>query len=205
MHGEQMLQVLFDGPPGMVRSAMPCRTPGRQTEEILIFVVVQLSLRAARKISVPVAEIAEATERGGLIEPTHSSSVEVTELASLTARFNDFVRRIDEQKEGVEQNVEERTVLIREIHHRVKDNLQVIASLLSLQASEANDPIDERLFHQSRDRVVAIAMVHERLYASDDLSTIPFDVDTNRFPIRVRVLVVGSDHMYPWGSRCQMK
>jgi hypothetical protein len=63
-------------------------------------------------------------------------------------------------------------VLIKEMHHRVKNNLQVIASLLRLQAATFTE---ERLllaFEQSQNRVNAMALIHEKLYKGDELSTI---------------------------------
>ncbi len=68
----------------------------------------------------------------------------------------------------------EKEALLKEIHHRVKNNLQVIASLLSLQA-EATDEAARKPLLESRGRVRAMALVHEKLYHTPDLSTIPFD------------------------------
>ncbi|MBI4873825.1 MAG: sensor histidine kinase [Acidobacteria bacterium] len=70
------------------------------------------------------------------------------------------------------QTAPEKGLLLREMHHRVKNNLQVITSLLSLQAHKAPDPKTRVLLHESQNRVRAMAMVHETLYRSDDLCAV---------------------------------
>ena len=79
-----------------------------------------------------------------------------------------------EQEEGLQRSLEEKSMLVREIHHRVKNNLQVIVSLLSLQANYIKDPQVVAAFEETESRVRAIAQIHERLYASDDLTEVEF-------------------------------
>lgn len=91
--------------------------------------------------------------------------------------FAKIMRDVTERKaqaERLERSVEEKTILLREIHHRVKNNLQVIVSLLSVQANHSNDPVVISAFEETESRVRAIARIHERLYASDDLSEVEF-------------------------------
>jgi PAS domain S-box-containing protein len=66
----------------------------------------------------------------------------------------------------------EKDVLLREIHHRVKNNMQVVSSLLSLQALGLEDEKLRRVFQESQSRVRAMALIHETLYESEDLSRI---------------------------------
>jgi PAS domain S-box-containing protein len=68
----------------------------------------------------------------------------------------------------------EKEVLLREIHHRVKNNLQVIASLLSLRADELSDPQSKEAFQNVQREVRAISHVHESLYLSDNVAAIDF-------------------------------
>src|SRR4051794_28867466 len=79
-----------------------------------------------------------------------------------------------EQGDLLRQSLEEKSMLVREIHHRVKNNLQVIVSLLSLQANQINNPELLAAFEETEARVRAIAHIHERLYASEDLAEVEF-------------------------------
>lgn len=70
--------------------------------------------------------------------------------------------------------IKERETLLKEIHHRVKNNLQVITSLLSLQADTINEERTKVIFQQSQYRINTMAMIHETLYQSEDFLTIGY-------------------------------
>jgi len=70
--------------------------------------------------------------------------------------------------------IKERETLLKEIHHRVKNNLQVITSLLSLQADTINEETTKVIFQQSQYRINTMAMIHETLYQSEDFLTIGY-------------------------------
>ena len=83
---------------------------------------------------------------------------------------------ITERKRGeqMEQSLKEKETLLREIHHRVKNNLAVVSSLLGLQAKN-KDPGVRALFEDSQQRVKSMALVHEKLYQTRDVSAIDFE------------------------------
>ncbi|MFP4383540.1 MAG: histidine kinase dimerization/phosphoacceptor domain -containing protein [Spirochaetia bacterium] len=76
--------------------------------------------------------------------------------------------------------LEERNVMLQEIHHRVKNNLQIISSLLDLQANALKDPELSEALRQSRNRVQSMARIHEQLYTSHDLVRIDMESYINK-------------------------
>ena len=93
----------------------------------------------------------------------HKAEQEKIKITEVTAK-NQFLRK----------SLKEQETLLREIHHRVNNNMQIISSLLSLQSTQVKDERDLHLFIDSQNRVKSMAKVHERLYQSKDLSSIKF-------------------------------
>ena len=77
-------------------------------------------------------------------------------------------------EETFKASLRHKEVLLREVHHRIKNNLQIISSLLDIQASSVQDPHIVEMFMDIQNRVMSMALIHETLYQSGDLGLVPF-------------------------------
>jgi PAS domain S-box-containing protein len=117
----------------------------------------------------------KATALNGEVFPVEVNQkklvVDGTEITVMAIRDT---RQQKAYEQSIERSLEEKKVLLQEIHHRVKNNLQIISSFLSLQSRYLDDERSKGLFQESRNRVDTMALIHEELYKSKDLSTIDF-------------------------------
>ncbi len=104
-----------------------------------------------------------------------SSFVPIKDKEGNVQRLMGMTQDVTERKkneETIANSLKEKTTLLSEIHHRVKNNLAIVSGLLQLQSNETNDERLTLAFDQSINRIISIAMVHELLYKSQDLSSI---------------------------------
>lgn len=98
-------------------------------------------------------------------------------LKLINKQNNEVVSLLDKEHDAqakIAQSLKEKEILLAEIQHRVKNNLAVITGLLNLQTEKAPCETSKNLMVESRNRVMSIAMVHERLYKKDNLAKIDF-------------------------------
>lgn len=98
-----------------------------------------------------------------------------SELREVSATFQKLTRILARDEAELEASLAEKTVLLKEIHHRVKNNLQLIASILNLQMRQVRDPAARRVLQSVQDRVIGLATIHRSLYQSERLSELCAD------------------------------
>jgi len=95
-----------------------------------------------------------------------------TEFRSLGEGLAEMASSIQDRDRALREAVAQKSAIIREIHHRVKNNLQVVMSLLSLQSNQLKDPLAQEALRQARARINALAQVHRILYEVEDKATL---------------------------------
>jgi two-component sensor histidine kinase len=95
------------------------------------------------------------------------------QLRELASAFDLMADGVSQRDEDLNRSLKEKEILLREIHHRVKNNLQIIISLLNIQKRELKNPVYNEAIDETRNRINAIALVHKALYESDNIEDVP--------------------------------
>ncbi|MFT5086448.1 MAG: two-component sensor histidine kinase [Candidatus Latescibacterota bacterium] len=172
--------------------------PGQTTNQILIIIgvaylllsiryflfvtaIVWLGWSAVALQATPAPEwqhygfaLLSATMLGIVIHLVRTRTIRRLEQLRLqNERYNEELEeRVAERTAALQNLLDEKEVLLREVHHRVKNNLQVVCSLLDLQVHASSDLVLLTPLIESRGRILAMALVHEKLYQSDHLNQI---------------------------------
>lgn len=97
------------------------------------------------------------------------------ELTKTNKELQTEIKEREKAEEKIKTSLKEKELLLKEIHHRVKNNLQIISSLLDLQAGNFKNNDIPELFKESQNRIKSMSLIHEQLYQSKDLANINFD------------------------------
>lgn len=100
-----------------------------------------------------------------------SNIMENDNVVGAVVIFRDITER-KQAEEKIISSLREKELLLREIHHRVKNNLQILTSLISFQIKEDNEPRINQILSDCKDRIKTIAVIHEKLYQTNDFSSI---------------------------------
>jgi two-component sensor histidine kinase len=169
--------------------AYPASMDRQAAHDVLLHRVVQLGVLlllglAAVAFGVHVALCKPLTELGRAVGAWRATGQfdastlgdPPTEVRELAASFAAATTALAEHEQRLKVSMEQQDLLMREIHHRVKNNLQIVASLLNLQASRIRGPEARAEFASARDRVRALATLHRHLYAQGEVHTINMPV-----------------------------
>jgi len=165
-------------PGGMKLMLIATRTPReRQAQHsfvvtvclavVILIVMLSVVIALADAMLVrPIEQLMDALgewRQGGVFDTRITRSMPV-ELRALGFSFKRATRRLARHEARLDRSMERQRLLMHEIHHRVKNNLQIVASLLNLQANRIRQPEAQQEFRQARDRVRTLATLHRHLY-----------------------------------------
>jgi PAS domain S-box-containing protein len=103
-----------------------------------------------------------------------TSEFEHPDYGSVLVAVQQDITEHKQAEEQIKNSLKEKDVLLKEIHHRVKNNLQIVSSLLQMQSRRTQEPQAIEVLRDSKNRIASIALVHEKLYRSEDLANIDF-------------------------------
>ena len=163
----------------------------------VFFLVLFIGFVISGKMNVIINKMIEGTKRiaNGDLEHSITIGKRKDEIGEVVESFNSMTIKLKEL-------LNEKELLMREIFHRVKNNMQVISSLLSLQCKYIKDEKYIAMVKESQDRIKVMALIHENLYRSRDLSNIDFNdyakslakgllqsykTDTNRITLNINI------------------
>jgi PAS domain S-box-containing protein len=125
-----------------------------------------------RGMPVPLSEIRIVRRDGSIVDVEATAGVSYYRGKRMIQVIQRDITERKRAEEKIRASLKEKEVLLKEIHHRVKNNLQIVSSLLYLQATRTEHPGAVSALRESRNRVKSMALIHERLYQSPNLASV---------------------------------
>ncbi len=136
------------------------------------------------------------------IKKVHVKISIVPQLKERVFSLIDITDRMIYEKK-IKESLKEKEILLKEVHHRVKNNLQIVSTMLKLQSDFIDDEKFLDKFKESQNRIQSIALVHERLYKSEDLSEINFDDYLRDFMVDIIHSYKDKKKNIDWSCNCK--
>lgn len=162
---------------------------------VIFFMVIVIILRVisdyyfTARLTKPIGKLVRVSEAVANGDLTQRIDIERgDEIGKLASSFSAMLKSLKERDDKIMGNqkqieanmkkidasLHEKELLLREIHHRVKNNMQLISSMLKLQAAYVTDKKDIAIFTDCRERIKSMALIHEKLYKTEDMAHIDF-------------------------------
>lgn len=138
---------------------------------VAYFAVYRLVLRPIRELRGQMRRFAV----GDRTELPRVMAEAPAEIADVSRTFHNMARILIRDEHQLEEAVAEKTVLLKEVHHRVKNNLQLIASIINMQGRMIDDPDAKRVLRSVQDRVASLAAIYRNLYQAEHLDSVDAD------------------------------
>jgi two-component sensor histidine kinase len=172
-----------------VLAALPLSDALRETEAAfwknvglttLVFALAILIALLGTRLTVtrPIRELqnfADELSKGNFLAPAPASKAESRELRELALHFQEMARSLQERQQQLMEAVQQKEILLKEVNHRVKNSLQLVASLFGLQRASIRDPEAKRQFQEAGRRINTVAQIHQRLYQDENVNEVALD------------------------------
>ncbi|MDA3900349.1 MAG: cache domain-containing protein [Spirochaetes bacterium] len=135
----------------------------------IVYIAFTISKRIAHQFSAFSGQYTRASETREEMDVSELIFSEFKELARLS---NTIVLKERESEEKLIKSLKEKEILIKEIHHRVKNNLQIISSLIGLQANYTNNQTTLTILKETSSRIRSMGIIHEKIYQTKDLTEV---------------------------------